>query len=566
MSKQLVFYSWQGDNQEAKLLLQESLEAATKTCNLQLDHASRNLIGAQDIADSLLEKIDQASIFVADVSGFIKTTTEDYLSNPNVMFELGYAVATKTWENIVLIANIDACPIDRLPFDIRNRSIIPYSAKKITQFNAELPSILRKCLSKNYITWVKQEANTEFLTLWKAETSEGSVYFGSPEVVSELEFKLASERSLLLNIQFQKHQELGRIHIIDKPLIGLARLNELTMRRFLDKILDPTILDEMSVELNHKFNFKTTWTVKWPKYLGTDSRGSALLFSFTGLDMYETEPKSIQGHGRLKLSNNQVKVVIDDTVEDTTEEIPDIELLGLDQTILTDISFEIVRYRFPANSGIPDTIDNTPPEIKQMYEQMHSVMHMGNYTISRDYYRNRASIAQAIGAIGKIGFSLLNQSDTAATDVNIQLCFPVGFKLLLPDDLPWISNQKQYPAEYILTSIPERPDSWIFDKDKGPRFRLDIGKLQPGTTYTREVAVYVQCPCSGTVPVQCHILRDNGAPIDIVIDLDIVEKERIVDLQEAIMEKPPFKRECDLKILTLLSTRKKNELGLMQKE
>src|SRR6266849_3811395 len=99
-----VFYSWQSDLQNStnRGFIQTALEAATKTIrddeSIQvdpvLDRDTAGVPGSPDIFSTILGKIDQARVFVCDVSiinqGANKGTR--LAPNPNVLIELGYAL------------------------------------------------------------------------------------------------------------------------------------------------------------------------------------------------------------------------------------------------------------------------------------------------------------------------------------------------------------------------------------------------------------------------------------------------------------------------------------------
>lgn len=70
--------------------------------------------------DSIEEKIKDSAICLADIS----------LDNPNVMFELGYALALD--KDVVLICKEDTR--NKFPFDIRHRNIIKYKTGSPTDF------------------------------------------------------------------------------------------------------------------------------------------------------------------------------------------------------------------------------------------------------------------------------------------------------------------------------------------------------------------------------------------------------------------------------------------------
>lgn len=85
--------------------------------------------GSPDIAISIFAKIASADIFVADVS-IINNIAEGArpTPNPNVLFELGYAVAELGWENVMLVMNTEFGGPDLLPFDLRGRRVTTYAA------------------------------------------------------------------------------------------------------------------------------------------------------------------------------------------------------------------------------------------------------------------------------------------------------------------------------------------------------------------------------------------------------------------------------------------------------
>lgn len=132
-----IFYSWQSDsptktnlNAIRKALGDacKRLEAANPTLKLVPDEATRDTSGSPKITDKILEKIDAAAIFIADITTVTPPGTDRPCPNPNVGFELGYAVATLGWNRIVLLFNktIGSFPAD-LPFDFAQNRATPYT-------------------------------------------------------------------------------------------------------------------------------------------------------------------------------------------------------------------------------------------------------------------------------------------------------------------------------------------------------------------------------------------------------------------------------------------------------
>lgn len=129
----IIFWSWQSDHPRkiSKLFVLDALEEATKELSpaisqarrdFEIDHDTKGEIGFVDINLTIKTKIDQSDHFVANLTPVGRTTNGKALPNPNVMIELGYALATKKPEEITVIANKNwfQGPED-LPFDIRTR-------------------------------------------------------------------------------------------------------------------------------------------------------------------------------------------------------------------------------------------------------------------------------------------------------------------------------------------------------------------------------------------------------------------------------------------------------------
>ena len=86
---------------------------------LTLDQDTRNIPGTPDIVDTILRKIEDSYIYVADVSVVGKIfKIKKYTSNQNVMFELGYALSVLKESNVILVCNTAVAGTKELPFDI----------------------------------------------------------------------------------------------------------------------------------------------------------------------------------------------------------------------------------------------------------------------------------------------------------------------------------------------------------------------------------------------------------------------------------------------------------------
>ena len=130
-----VFYSWQSDlpRKITRDFIHEAAEAAVTRLGVELvleqsprlDHSTDGVSGLPAIGDTILGKIDQCAMFIADVS-FVGETSRDgrerkLMPNPNVLFELGYAFARIGWRRLILTMNTAYGEEKYLPFDLRFR-------------------------------------------------------------------------------------------------------------------------------------------------------------------------------------------------------------------------------------------------------------------------------------------------------------------------------------------------------------------------------------------------------------------------------------------------------------
>lgn len=131
-----IFYSWQSDlpNNTNRGLINQVLENVTKalkaedpTIEIILDQDTRDELGSPDIAETIFRKIQEADIFVADISIINSPSEFRPCPNPNVLIELGYALATHGHSRIVLINNSAYGKPEDAPFDIKGRTILSYA-------------------------------------------------------------------------------------------------------------------------------------------------------------------------------------------------------------------------------------------------------------------------------------------------------------------------------------------------------------------------------------------------------------------------------------------------------
>jgi hypothetical protein len=141
----LVFYSWQSDlpNATNRNFILQALEKAAKVLKNDnsllvepvIDRDTVGVAGSPNIAETIFGKIDQAKVFVCDIS-IINLDVRDYIPdarltpNPNVLLELGYALKMLGDKQIILVLNDAYGMPELLPFDLRMRRVIRYHMAK----------------------------------------------------------------------------------------------------------------------------------------------------------------------------------------------------------------------------------------------------------------------------------------------------------------------------------------------------------------------------------------------------------------------------------------------------
>lgn len=184
--KKAIFYSWQSDlpNNSNRSFIEDCIKKAIKklsTENLNLDIAidrdTKEVSGTPDIASTIFSKIDNASIFIADISFINSDFIGRKTPNPNVLVELGYAAKTIGWNNIICIFNTDYGQIEDLPFDLRFRRPLTYRIENQTNKSKDKEKLIKVLVSaidsvihgesakdeiRNYI---KKQVDKEILTI-----------------------------------------------------------------------------------------------------------------------------------------------------------------------------------------------------------------------------------------------------------------------------------------------------------------------------------------------------------------------------------------------------------------
>ena len=120
-----IFFSWQSDVKPNKYKIREGIEAACQTIHkesgysFQYDESTRDESGSPDIPSTVLEKIRNCDVFIADITP-ITMVGDKALPNPNVLTELGYAMRCHGMERIIITTGKGDYKDYQLPFDINH--------------------------------------------------------------------------------------------------------------------------------------------------------------------------------------------------------------------------------------------------------------------------------------------------------------------------------------------------------------------------------------------------------------------------------------------------------------
>ncbi len=181
-----IFFSWQSDlpYKENKNFIEDCIKTAIK----ELNHENKHLVdflldkdtsgepGNPEIISVILEKIDRCRVFICDLTVINSKYEGRKLPNPNVIFELGYAIKSLGWEKVICVVNEEFGKSEELPFDMKHRRMLSYNLSKRSKsgekrkivdaikFNIQILKD-RGLLFDELEDYIKQDVDTEFLTI-----------------------------------------------------------------------------------------------------------------------------------------------------------------------------------------------------------------------------------------------------------------------------------------------------------------------------------------------------------------------------------------------------------------
>lgn len=142
-----IFYSWQSDIAKSRQIIKKSMQATIQKLkdkhgyDIIIDEGTRDVPGAPSIDRTIFEKIDKCNVFVCDVTPIAKFGEKE-IPNPNVMTELGYALAKVGENQVVFVAMSGDWNHNFMPFDIRNRRIGTFKTEKDCNLDFEIEAAI----------------------------------------------------------------------------------------------------------------------------------------------------------------------------------------------------------------------------------------------------------------------------------------------------------------------------------------------------------------------------------------------------------------------------------------
>lgn len=156
-----IFYSWQSDVVKSRQIIKKSIQATIEKLkdnygyDIVIDEGARDVPGAPSIDRTIFEKIDKCDVFVCDVTPIAKLGQKE-IPNPNVMTELGYALAKVGENQVVFVAMSGDWNHNHMPFDIRNRRIGTFRTGNDCNLDFEIEAAINHAIEHRQIEQVSE--------------------------------------------------------------------------------------------------------------------------------------------------------------------------------------------------------------------------------------------------------------------------------------------------------------------------------------------------------------------------------------------------------------------------
>lgn len=245
-----IFFSWQSDLnlKNNKNFIEDCIKTAIKELNdeknylidFNLDKDTSGEPGNPEIINTILNKIDNSRIFICDLSIINKDFQGRKTPNPNVIFELGYAIKSLGWEKIICVVNEEYGFSEDLPFDIKHRRLLGYNIsnkdkknekrKIINAIKANINILKERGLLHDELEdYLKRDIDTEFLTI---------VNHLRKIVLKSFNKNLLLDTGILLNLNKQEILDsITNRDILGFHLFKNFEINSQTLKKQIDNII-----------------------------------------------------------------------------------------------------------------------------------------------------------------------------------------------------------------------------------------------------------------------------------------------------------------------------------------
>jgi len=163
----VAFYSWQSDLpgktnrngiRAALRVASIKLEEQIPDKQVVIDEATRGVAGSPNIPATILEKIRTCDVFICDITTINAVAPEELrrTPNPNVAFELGYALANVGWERIIMLFNTAFGTLKDVPFDFDRHRIVTYELSESEEKKKGILDALASTLAQGILDIARQ--------------------------------------------------------------------------------------------------------------------------------------------------------------------------------------------------------------------------------------------------------------------------------------------------------------------------------------------------------------------------------------------------------------------------
>lgn len=271
-----VFFSWQSDLnlKNNKNFIENCIKTAIKEFNFenkfladfQLDKDTTGEPGNPEIINTILNKIDGSRVFICDLSIINREYQGRKMPNPNVVFELGYAIKSLGWEKIICVVNQEYGLSEEMPFDIKHRRLLVYNLSLKDKKNEQRKIVDAIKLNINILKergllydeledYFKRDIDTEFIAISNHLRKI---------ILEKIDKNLLKDVGLVLNLtQEELFNRINNRNIIGFHLFKHFEVNAQSIKKMIDNIM--SVLNFKKEKIVTLVKFKE-WLERYNKF------------------------------------------------------------------------------------------------------------------------------------------------------------------------------------------------------------------------------------------------------------------------------------------------------------